>query len=339
MEENRISLPVKVNNLKEQLPMVSEEMARHLTALPEELRRMPAEYDYEAYIEHGEKLIESIEKYQGQTEIEFGAMLIAIRTISGEEKWHEAICRWGMTLKTAQIFMKNTRDFGENPELIEGMGYNKISRMGSLPEEVIGQLKISGSALLPDGTEISMTAFKAMTFRELNNEVINIKNQYNKKFSASESKRISAEAEIKTIRGQAKELEEYIKELEENADTATAKKITALEEKLSKTYKKIDRMEIELQDRQAEIYTGEEVGTAAQKACIAIEDVVIKYNNIKPGQNMEARYEVSKLMNDMKKFATRLLIKESNDREELNDNNKRMPENYDEDGYFEPPDL
>lgn len=291
MEENRDFLPAKLNNLKQQLPTISDELAKHLTMLPEELRYIPMVYDYEDYVKYGEKLIEHQLKHINQTELELGAVLIVIKSIDGDEKFYETVCRWGLTLHTAQIYMKNTRDFGDNPEMVEGMGYRKIERLGSLPEEYRSQLKIEGRVLLPDGTEKTMTEFKAMTYKDLNNEVINMKNQYNKKIKNSDDRAYTAERELKAIKKQAEEIRYELEQMREKADPTMAKKIKALEKSLAEKDATINALEIEKKEKEVYEFAEQEAIDAITAAKEAITDVFFKINNIKPGYNANLRAE------------------------------------------------
>jgi len=248
MDENRDFLPAKLNDLKNQLPMISDELAKRLTMLPEELRHIPSEYDHEAFVKHGEKLIENHLLHGEQTELELGALLICIKEISGDEKLYETVCRWGMTLQTARIFMKNTRDFGDTPEMVEGMGYRKMERLGSLPEECLSQLKINGRIILPDGTEKTMTEFKAMTYREMSNEIVNIKQQYRKDKNKLQWEVESLREEVETARKQDEDREKILKE-QLRGETKTLYEKMKLQDKiLAEKDAKINKLEIELSE-------------------------------------------------------------------------------------------
>ena len=133
-------LPMKAEELQQRLPEINRRLMEGLILLPEELRELPVEGDCDDYVAHGERIIEHHMEHVEQIEMALGALLIAIRTKYGKEKWYEALGRLGISPRKAQILMKNTRDFGDHPELVEGMGYRKMERLGALPDAYLDEL-------------------------------------------------------------------------------------------------------------------------------------------------------------------------------------------------------
>lgn len=204
---------------------IAMKMNAVLTALPENLRQLPDATDYEELIAYGERLAEAQEEYNVHIAVATGAMLLAIRDNFPEGKWYEALGRLNINPRTAQMTMRIARDFGDAPELTDGMPFRALNRLTALPENMKEELKTTGRVTLEDGREISITDFKRMVFHDLNNEVINLRNQQNKALKSEEDKRRTAEDEMRAMRGQMVEYEEYVRKLEFDADPAMADEI------------------------------------------------------------------------------------------------------------------
>jgi len=94
-------LPMKAEELQQRLPEINRRLMEGLILLPEELRELPVEGDYDDYVAHGERIIEHHMEHVEQIEMALGALLIAIRTKYGKEKWYEALGRLGISPRRA----------------------------------------------------------------------------------------------------------------------------------------------------------------------------------------------------------------------------------------------
>ena len=278
-------------------------------------------YDHKKNIERIKRKLSEIKKSNAEYAVSIGKDLILAKENVPHGKWLETLEELDFTPMSASRLMKIAGMFGDRPELIEGISQRRAYSLASLPDENLIQLRTDGIVQLTDGTTFTVAEFAEMTGKEFENQLINLRNQKNKEISDWRSRAVNAETEMKDMRNQSEEREEFLQHYMRDKDAATADKIEKLNRLLSDVESEKNKLKLELTDKSAEIYTNEEVIDAVRTAVKALDDVIMKFNEVKPGQGNEARYEVGKLVNEMHLFTTRLSIKEQNDQEELiNDN-------------------
>lgn len=312
MEERSEFLPARREGIKRDLPRIIERVADHLTMLPDALRQLPAEYDFDAYIEYGSKVIENHLRHEEQSGLALGALLIVIKSMSGEGKWYEALGRLGIAPRKASMLMLNFRNFGDTPEMVEGLGVAKTALLGRLPEEYRDELKETGRIIMPDGRELHMTAFRQMVLREMNNEIIKVRNEKNEMIRDLKDKSSNRERELEAMTAQYGEMKAYLEKVEADAEPAMAEKIESLKQQLIEKEKAIIDLQAEVDAQKRQLYNEEEVIGAIAEAKKAVDRVVETFNHIiddkAPGRYANARAELSGFIGYLHHFQTRLTI-------------------------------
>ena len=315
MEKRNDFLPARPEDIKRDLPQIIDRVATLLSMLPEELRRLPEVYDYDSYVTHGEQLIENHIRHGEQTGLALGALLMVIKGMSGESKWYETLGRLGIAPRTASRYMLNYRNFGDAPELVEGLGSAKLELLGKLPEEYRDELKETGRMIMPDGSEIHLTAFKQMVLREMNNEIVKIRNEKNAKIRDLEDSNLSLKRELKDAIEQYEYDKAYLEKLMKDKDPAMAERIDALKKQLTDKEQIIIDLRAEMEaGKKAECSEGEVIEAIAE-ARKAVDRVIDSFNNMTddhlPGSGARARAELSGFIGYLHKFTPMLAIREA----------------------------
>ena len=215
-------------------------------------------YNHEENLSAIKKDLDYIKNKNAEYAIRIGKRLIQAKANVPHGKWLESLEELDFTHQTAIRLMKIADVFGDNPELINSMSQRRAYLLTTLPDDNIIQLKNDGLIFFQDGSTLTVAEYTGMAGKELENKLINLRNQKNAEIRESRDRADSAQIEMKTMKTQAEERQAFLEKLMIDSNEALANEVSRLQKLVSTKNSELDELKMTLQQNEVEQVEGEE---------------------------------------------------------------------------------
>jgi len=244
--------------------------------LPKEFH-LPTEYRYEETLDLTLRAIQYAKQVTGEVAVYAGLNLIAIKEHEGHGNWYRALDHLDLSQDQAERLMKIARAFEDNPAIINGLSQRKALQIAAYMGENLIQLRGEQTFIDADGNVFTMQDIR----EQVNREVTNMQNKKN--------------AELKDLRDKHNELlrekaameKDYEtqlainEKLREDSNKAMAEEIRKLNELKQKLHDEIDRLRMEMEEKNEERVEGEEAIRALVDAGGGLAHMMSCLNKVK----------------------------------------------------------
>jgi len=241
----------------------------------------PTEYDFDRFVSEMREVHQIKRIIDSRVAVYCGVRLLAIKDRASHGKLLEAYEQIGIEPRTAQNYMLIAQAFRDNPGCLEGIGIKKAIAIACQDEGDIVRFKDDGIWVAPGGgiythaqvVEMTLKDFEARNHRELvqkSAEVRDLRNKHNELLREKAAMEKDYETQLAIN-----------EKLREDSNKAMAEEIRKLNELKQKLHDEIDRLRMEMEEKNEERVEGEEAIRALVDAGGGLAHMMSCLNKVK----------------------------------------------------------